>query len=65
MSIAADQLDKRVIRRFLERGEIDASALQKHLEQLPDCAGKCVQASPEAEGADEDVTDETQAQASL
>lgn len=63
MSIAADQLDKRVIRRFLERGEIESSVLQKHLEQLPDCAGKCVQASPEVEGADD--ADETQAQASL
>lgn len=63
MSIAADQLDKRVIRRFLERGEIEASVLQKHLEQLPDCAGKCVQASPEEGGEDEG--EETQAQASL
>lgn len=47
MSIDAELIDKRVIRRYLERGTVDRAAFQKHLEQLADCAGKCVQATPE------------------
>lgn len=47
MSIAADLIDKRVIRRYLERGVIDHSGFQQYIEQLPDCAGRCVQATPE------------------
>lgn len=64
MSIAADLIDKRVIRRYLERGVIDGSGYQRYLEQLPDCAGKCVQATPElASDDDEDIDDDMPAQA--
>ncbi len=47
MSIDAELIDKRVIRRYLERGTVDRAAYQKYLDQLADCAGKCVQATPE------------------
>lgn len=61
MSIAAELIDKRVVRRYLERGVIDGAAFQRHLEQLNDCAGKCVQATPEL--SDDDEEDSVQAQA--
>ena len=63
MSIAADLIDKRVVRRYLERGVIDGAGFQKYLEQLPDCAGKCVQATPELGSDDDDDADDLQAQA--
>jgi len=58
MSIAADLIDKRVIRRYLERGVIDNEGFQQYIDQLPDCAGRCVQASPErhAQDTSEDVS---------
>lgn len=55
MSIAADMIDKRVVRRYLERGDVDSAAFQSHLEQLPDCAGKCVQATPETDDDDDEA----------
>lgn len=57
MGIAADLIDKRVIRRYLERGVIDRSGFQQYIEQLPDCAGRCVQATPEraVEASDSDA----------
>jgi hypothetical protein len=56
MSIAADLIDKRVIRRYLERGVIDRPDFQQYIEQLPDCANRCVQATPDR-GADDALND--------
>lgn len=60
MSIAADLIDKRVVRRNLERSVVERAAYDRYLEQLPDCASKCVQATPEPE---DDSDDEDQVQA--
>lgn len=58
MSIEAEMIDKRVVRRYLERGALDANGYQRYLEQLPDCAGKCVQATPELASDDDDDDDD-------
>lgn len=62
MSIAADLIDKRVVRRYLDRGVIDHSGFQQYIDQLPDCAGRCVQ--PSAERATERTTQEATRDAS-
>ncbi len=58
MSISEQLIDKRVIRRNLERSVVERGAFDRYLEQLPDCAGKCVQASPEVEEDDAEEQDQ-------
>lgn len=46
MALSEKLIDKRILRRSLEKGEVSEADFQDHLQSLPDRAGNLEQAAP-------------------